>query len=184
MNYRWWTIALRGIAAIVFGLLALAAPGAAFFSLVLVFGIYAIIDGILALSVGTSAVDHPRGAMIAQGLVSLVAGALALAWPGMTALVLLVVIGLWAIVAGVLEIVTAIRVRKAIRYEWLLGLEGVLSIAFGIALLLSPLAGAIVIGLWVGAYALVLGGMLVATSLRVRSYTREPAVFEPAPAAA
>jgi hypothetical protein len=101
-----------------------------------------------------------------RGLVSIVAGLIAFLMPGITAFALLVVIAAWAIVAGISEIAMAVRLRKMIEYEWLLGLEGALSIAFGVLLLLSPLAGAIVIGLSIGAYALVLGGMLIVEAFR------------------
>jgi len=179
-RWRWWTVVLRGIAAIVFGLLSLFVPGVAFLSLVLLFGIYAIIDGVLALSLGFREAAAPRGGMVVRGLVSIVAGLVALIWPGISAFVLLLVIASWAIVSGILEIVMAVRMRKQLEHEWLLGIEGGLAIAFGVLLFLSPLAGAIVLGLWVGAYALVIGGMLVGTGLRLRSYLRS----HPPPAAA
>ena len=173
MLWRWWTIALRGVAAIIFGIVSLFAPETAFLSLVLLFGVYAIVDGVLALSIGTTRAGQSRGMIIARGLVSIAAGAVALILPRMTAIVLLFVIAAWAIVSGILEIVSAVRMRKLIKYEWLLGLEGALSIVFGIALLIAPLAGVIVIGLWIGAYALVLGGMLINTAFRVRSFAKE-----------
>jgi uncharacterized membrane protein HdeD (DUF308 family) len=180
-GWRWWTVALRGIAAILFGLFSLFAPGAAFLSLVLLFGIYAIVDGLLALSLGFRERIYARGAMVVRGLVSVAAGMIALIWPGITGIVLLLVIASWAVASGILEIVIAIRMRKQLQHEWLLGVEGCLSIVFGVLLFLSPLAGAIVLGLWVGAYALVVGGMLVGTGLRLRSYLIE---HPPAAAAA
>jgi uncharacterized membrane protein HdeD (DUF308 family) len=111
--------------------------------------------------------------MVLRGLVSLAAGVLALVFPGITALTLLMVIGAWAVVSGLFEVIMAIRLRKEIRGEWLLALEGVASITFGILLFIAPLAGAIVLGLWVGAYALVLGGMLMGSAARLRRYERE-----------
>jgi uncharacterized membrane protein HdeD (DUF308 family) len=168
--WRWWTVVLRGVAAILFGLLSLFVPGAAFLSLVLLFGIYAVVDGVLALSLGFREATYPRGAMVVRGFVSIAAGLIALFWPRITALVLLLVIASWAIVSGVLEIAMAVRMRKQLEHEWLLGIEGGISIGFGVLLILAPLAGVIVLGLWVGAYALVIGGMLVGTGLRLRSY--------------
>ncbi|HEX8114040.1 MAG TPA: DUF308 domain-containing protein, partial [Kofleriaceae bacterium] len=156
-TWRWWTIALRGLVAIAFGILAMIRPGAAFLSLVLLFGVYAIVDGVLALVLASQRV-HARGALVARGIVSIAAGVLALEWPGITAFVLLLVIAGWAIVSGVLEIAMAIQMRKQLESEWLLALEGALSVVFGVLLLLSPLVGAIVLGLWIGAWALVLGG--------------------------
>jgi uncharacterized membrane protein HdeD (DUF308 family) len=166
---RWWTIALRGLVAILFGILAMTSPGAALVSLVLLFGAYAIIDGVLALVLASRRLE-PRGALIGRGIVSIAAGVIAFVWPGITAFALLLVIAAWAIVSGALEIVTAIQMRKQLEGEWLLALEGVLSVAFGVLLLLSPLVGAIVLGLWIGAWALVLGGMEIGTALRVRSF--------------
>jgi uncharacterized membrane protein HdeD (DUF308 family) len=170
-HWRWWTVVLRGVAAILFGILALFAPARTFLSLVLVFGIYALIDGVLALALGIRERKYDRGMMIARGIVSILAGVVALVWPNVTALVLLVVIGVWAIIAGILELALAIDLHKEIAHEWLLGLEGALSILFGVLLLLAPLAGAIVLGVWVGAYALVFGGMLIGTGFHLRSLT-------------
>ena len=168
-RWRWWTIALRGAVAILFGILAMARPGAAFLSLVLLFGIYAIVDGVLVLVLASRPVE-PRGALIARGLASIAAGVIAWVWPGITAFVLLIVIAAWAIVSGALEIAMAIQMRKQLEGEWLLGLAGALSIAFGVLLLLSPLVGAIVLGVWIGVWALVVGGMELGTALRLRSY--------------
>jgi uncharacterized membrane protein HdeD (DUF308 family) len=171
-RWRWWTVGLRGIAAILFGILSVFAPGVTFVSMVFLFGVYSIVDGVLALALATKPVQ-PRFALVARGLVSIVAGILALVLPGITAFALVLVIASWAIVSGILEIVMAIQMRKEIEGEWLLAVEGVLSIAFGVLLILAPLAGAIVLGLWIGAYALVLGGMLVGTAFRLRSYVHQ-----------
>jgi uncharacterized membrane protein HdeD (DUF308 family) len=171
-RWRWWTVALRGVAAILFGILSVLAPGVTFVSLVILFGIYSIVDGALALALASKPLQ-PRVALIARGVVSILAGILALVLPGVTGLVLLVLIASWAIVSGILEVVIAIQLRKQIEGEWLLALEGVLSCAFGVLLIFAPLAGAIVLGLWIGAYALVLGGMLVGTAFRLRSYVHQ-----------
>lgn len=169
-EWRWWTVALRGVAAVLFGILSLAAPGVAFMSLVILFGVYALADGILAFALASRPTLLPKSPMYLRGIVSIIAGLLALIVPDITALALLVVIASWAVLSGVFEIVMAIRLRHKIEHEWLLGVEGAVAIAFGVVLLLSPLAGAIVLGLWVGAYALVLGGMMIATAFRLRSY--------------
>lgn len=168
-RWRWWTIALRGLVAIAFGILAMFAPGAAFLFLVLLFGAYAIFDGALALVLAAQRIQ-PRGALILRGIVSIAAGVIAFVWPGISAFALLVVIAAWAIVSGALEIVMAFQMRKQLEGEWLIALEGVLSVAFGVLLLLSPLVGAIVLGLWIGAWALVIGGVQISTALRLRSF--------------
>lgn len=168
-SWRWWSLGLRGAAAIVFGLLALYAPAAAFLSLVVVFGIYALVDGVLALSAAMRGAGVSQGAIVARGVVSILAGVIALAWPGISAFALLFVIAAWAVASGIFEVVMAIRLRRQLVREWLLILEGALSIAFGVLLFLAPLAGAVVLGLWVGAYALVFGVLLVAAAFRMRS---------------
>jgi uncharacterized membrane protein HdeD (DUF308 family) len=171
-KWRWWTVALRGLAAILFGILSMLAPGVTLASLVLLFGVYSIVDGVLALALATTPVQR-RFALIARGVVSIAAGIIALMWPGITAYALLLVIACWAIISGALEVVMAIQLRKQIEGEWLLAVEGVLSIGFGVVLMIAPLAGAIVLGLWIGVYALVLGGMLIGTALRLRSYVHQ-----------
>jgi uncharacterized membrane protein HdeD (DUF308 family) len=172
-SYRWWSIALRGVVAVLFGVLSLIAPAAAVVSLVLLFGAFALVDGVLALSAARAADGRSRRAMIARGIASIVAGLVALVWPGISTLALLMVIGLWSIAAGALEILTAYRVRAAIQGEWLIALEGGLSVLFGIALLVSPLAGAIVLGIWVGAYAIVVGTMLLLAAFEARSFANQ-----------
>jgi uncharacterized membrane protein HdeD (DUF308 family) len=181
-RWRWWSIALRGVAALALGAISLFWPGLTFLGLVFVFAAYAIVDGVLALMLASKAIVQPRGWIVVRGLVSIAAGAIAFLVPSITAFALLVVIAVWAIVAGISEIVMAVKLRKMIKYEWLLGLEGGLSIAFGVLLLLSPLAGAIVIGLWVGAYALVLGGMLIVEAFRLRRAAAPPRAAMPAAA--
>src|SRR5262249_2378783 len=167
-HWRWWTVVLRGVVAILFGILAIFSPTRAFATLVVLFGVYALIDGILALGLGIPHRVYRRGALIARGVGSIPAGVITLVWPGISAYALLLVIAFWAIVAGILEIAMAISERKVIEHEWLLGLEGALSIVFGVLLLLSPLLGAVVLALWVGAYALVFGGMQIETGIRLR----------------
>lgn len=168
-RWRWWSVGLRGIAALALGIISLFYPGLTFLGLVYVFGIYAIIDGLLAFALASKDIVQPRGWIILRGIISIAAGIIALVVPRITAIALLIVIASWAIVAGISEIVLAVRFRKLIHHEWLLAVEGVLSIAFGIVLFLAPLLGAIVIGLWIGAYALVLGGMLIASAFRLRA---------------
>jgi uncharacterized membrane protein HdeD (DUF308 family) len=175
IRWRWTSIALRGVAAVIFGVLSLVNPRAAIVSLVLLFGVYALIDGLIALSARAAVGSKSRRAVIARGIVSVAAGVITLMWPGLSTFALLFVIGAWAIVAGALEIVWAFRLREELKGEWLLAVEGVLSILFGTVLLISPLAGAIVLGLWVGGYAMVLGTMLLLAAFEVRSFTHRHA---------
>jgi uncharacterized membrane protein HdeD (DUF308 family) len=167
-------VTLRGVAALLLGILSLFFPAAAFLSLVILFGAFALVDGVLAFGLAPKLPGSLKYAVIARGVVSILAGSLALFVPGISAFVFVMVIAAWAVASGVLEIVMAVRMRHQLEREWLLALEGGLSIAFGVLLFLSPLAGAIVLGLWIGAYALVLGGLLIGTSLRLRRYEHEP----------
>ena len=173
-NWRTWTIALRGLAAVLLGLLSLMAPQWTFLSVVLLFGMYAIVDGVLAFAMEPRA--GSRLVHVARGVVSFVAGSFALARPGLSAFALVLVIASWAIAAGIVEVVMAVQLRKEVRGEWLLALEGVLSMLFGVLLFLAPIAGVIMIGLWIGAYALVLGGMLIASAFHSHSLREASAV--------
>ena len=187
---NWWALALRGAAAIIFGIIALFWPPAAIAALVAVFGAYALVDGILNLVAAVRAGRSGQrwGALLFEGIVSLVVGLLTLFFPGVTALALVLFVGAWSLITGVAEVVAAIKLRTMIEGEWLLALSGVLSIAFGILLFISPLIGAIAIAIWIGAYALVFGALLFGLALRLRSWasrqqqTQIPAGPVPRPA--
>jgi uncharacterized membrane protein HdeD (DUF308 family) len=170
----WWILALRGLIAIIFGILAFVLPGMTLLTLVFLFGIYALINGILALAHALSVPKgYPRfGAMIFSGLISIAAGVLAFIWPGITALSLVLLIAGWAIVSGMFEIATAIRLRRIIHHEWLLVLGGILSLLLGVAILLQPAAGALALLWWIGGFAIVFGVLLVALAFRVRRTVR------------
>jgi uncharacterized membrane protein HdeD (DUF308 family) len=169
---NWWALALRGVAAIVFGILALFWPPGAIVALVAVFGAYALIDGILNLVAAVRAGRSGQrwGALVFEGVVSLLVGIITLFFPGVTALALVLFVAAWSLVTGVAEVVAAIKLRRMIEGEWLLALTGVLSIAFGVLLFISPLIGAIAIAIWIGAYSLVFGALLVGLSLRLKSW--------------
>jgi uncharacterized membrane protein HdeD (DUF308 family) len=169
----WWTVALRGVAAILFGLVTLVSPVSSLFALVLIFGLYALVDGSFNLSTALRAgpLEGPRWALIVEGVASLVAGLAAFVWPGITAIALLYVIAAWAVSTGAAEILAAVRLRKQLRGEWLLVVAGMLSIAFGVVLFARPGLGALAVVLWIGAYALVFGVLLLALALRLRAWT-------------
>jgi uncharacterized membrane protein HdeD (DUF308 family) len=167
----WWLILLRGIAAIVFGALAFIWPGITLVTLVLFWGAFTLIDGILALAhaiMGGNVGSRWWLALI--GVLGIVVGLLTFLMPGVTALVLLVFIASWAIVLGVFQIIGAIRLRKEIDNEWTLGLGGALSVLFGVVLLIAPGAGAIGLIWVIGAYAIVFGVLLVMAALRLKKH--------------
>ena len=168
---NWGWIALRGVAAIVFGILALVYPGSAFSVLVIFFGAYCFVDGIFALiAVFRGGTGDRFWILVLEAVVGIAIGILTFTKPATTALALLYYIGAWAIITGVLELVAAIRLRKEITGEFWLGLAGVLSIAFGVLLFVEPGPGSLAIAIWVGAYALIFGVMLVALAFRLKKF--------------
>jgi uncharacterized membrane protein HdeD (DUF308 family) len=120
--------------------------------------------------------DERWGAWLFEGIVGVVAGALTFLFPAMTALVLVTLIGAWSILTGAAQIVTAIKLRKVLRHEWVLVLAGIASIAFGVILFIAPVAGAIVLTWWIGAYALVFGVLQIVLAFRLRGWSRREAV--------
>ena len=167
---HWWVIGLRGLAAILFGVLAFVWPGMTLAVLVLLFGAYALVDGVLTLIAAFRGGVQHRIVMLVEGVVSVLAGLAAFVWPGLTALVLLYIIAFWAIVTGVLEIVAAIRVRRAISNELGLVIGGVLSVVFGVVLLIAPGTGALAVVFLIGAYAVVFGIALLGLAWRLREH--------------
>jgi uncharacterized membrane protein HdeD (DUF308 family) len=168
---HWWMFLVRGIAAILFGLLTLWSPGASLLALVLLFGAYALVDGICTLAV-TGFGPRPQrwGWLVFQGLMGIAGGVVTLTWPHIGAMALLWVMAGWALVTGVAALATAIRIRKEVRGEWVLALAGLLAVGFGALLLLFPGAGALAVVLWIGAYALVNGAVMVGFAFRLRSW--------------
>jgi uncharacterized membrane protein HdeD (DUF308 family) len=172
LGRAWWLVLLRGIAAILFGILAIAWPGVTLVTLVLLWGAWALIDGVTALVAGWKARDgdKPMWQIVLVGLVGIAAGILTFVMPGVTAIALLIMIAVWAIVSGVLEIIAAFRLRKEISNEWMLILSGALSVVFGVLMIVSPGAGALAV-LWIiGAFAIALGLMLVILAFRLKKH--------------
>jgi uncharacterized membrane protein HdeD (DUF308 family) len=188
LTRHWWLLVVRGVLGILFGILALVWPGATIAALVLLFGAYAIVDGVATLYAaitGREGADRglsrrpARGGhrvwLAIEGLLGIGAGLVAFFWPGITALVLLWVIAFWAILTGVMEVAAAIRLRREMDNEWLLGLAGVASVLFGILLLVLPGAGALALIWLIGVYALVFGVILIVLGLRLRGVGHRPA---------
>lgn len=174
LAHNWWAVLLRGIVGIIFGVVTFFAPGISLGALVLVFGAYALADGILAIisAIRIRSENQRWWVLVVEGLVGIAAGVLTFLWPGITVLALIYVIAVRALMTGGLEIGAAIRLRKVITHEWLLVLAGIASIALGVTLALFPGPGALTLVLWIGAYALVFGALMIGFAFRLRSWAK------------
>ena len=171
---NWWALALRAVVAIVFAVVAIMMPGPTLAAIVILFGIYAIADGVFAIVAAVKGVRRGErwGAMLFQGVIGVIAGAIAVFWPGIGALALTYLIAGWALVTGAFEIAAAIHLRKIIEGEWLLIIAGVLSILLGVLVAIYPGAGALLLVWWLAAYALAYGVVSLMLAFRVRSWVR------------
>lgn len=173
----WWLLLLRGLAAIAFGVIAFVWPGLTLVALTLLWGIYALADGILALWAALAAPGGDAGRrwwLALGGVVSILAGLVAFFYTGITALVLLIFIAAWAIVIGVLLIWGAIELRKVLDDAWLLAINGLFAIAFGVLLFARPGAGAVAVVWMIGWFAVVFGVFHIALAFRLRRF-KQPA---------
>jgi|FLYN01.1.fsa_nt_gi uncharacterized membrane protein HdeD (DUF308 family) len=177
MARNWWIWLIRGIAAIIFGILAFLNPQDALLAIVLVWGAYALIDGLFALISGFRGRETNRQwwVTVLEGVVGVIAGILTFIYPDITALVLLYIIAAWAIITGILEIIAAIQLRKEIEGEFWLGLSGLASIVFGVLLFLFPGAGILTVLWMVAAYAIVFGVLMILLAFRLKGYADRPA---------
>ncbi|HXT49149.1 MAG TPA: HdeD family acid-resistance protein [Gemmatimonadaceae bacterium] len=174
LTRNWGWVAMRGVAALIFGLLTLMNPAITLAVLVLFFGAYALVDGIFAV---VTAIANRRGephwvGLLVAGLAGIVIGVCTFLAPGITATLLLFFIAAWAIIVGVAELTAAFRLRKIVTGEWMLVLAGILAVALGLLLLTRPAVGALAVVLWIGAYALVSGLLLIGLAFRLRSLGR------------
>lgn len=173
LGRTWWLELLRGVAAILFGAMALLWPHLTLFILVVLYAVYALSDGVFALA---SAIRGgglmPRWwlALVAAG--NLIAGAAALAWPHITALLLVILIGASAVARGLFEIIGAIQLRKVIDNEWTLILSGIISVLFGVGVMIAPRAGAVALAWLIGLWAIAMGLLVVALAFRLRRLRR------------
>src|SRR3954454_21237414 len=167
----WWLLLLRGIVAILFGILAFVWPGITLVTLVLFWGAFALVDGVLALAnafMGGN-MGH-RWWLALVGLAGIAAGILTFMWPGVTALLLLIFIATWAIVLGIFQIIGAIRLRKEIDNEWTIGLSGAVSVLFGVIMLVAPGAGAVGLIWAIASYAIVFGILMVMAAFKLKKH--------------
>jgi uncharacterized membrane protein HdeD (DUF308 family) len=175
LTRNWWMVALRGTLAVIFGAIAFVWPGLTFEALVLLFGVYAFVDGVMVFAFGLMAAsDHEQWwPLILSGVLGIGLGVLTFAKPGAVGLAIVWVIGFWAIVTGLLEIVAAIRLRDVISGEWLMGLSGALSIVFGVLVVAQPDSGAIALAYLFGFYAVLAGISQISLGFRLRGLGEE-----------
>jgi uncharacterized membrane protein HdeD (DUF308 family) len=166
---NWWAIALRGIFAIIFGIIALFMPGAALLALVLLFAAYMVVDGILAIVAAVRAArQHERwGWLIVEGIVDLIAGGIAVVWPLATVIAFVLLMGAWAIVSGALLLAASFRLHVP-HGRWLMALGGAISVIWGFLLIVWPPIGALALIWWMAAYALFFGVALIVLAFRLR----------------
>ena len=172
---NWWLLLLRGIAAIAFGVLTFFWPGLTLVTLTLLWGAYALVDGVIAIWAAFNASGGdagPRWWLGLSGVAGILAGFVTFYYTGTTTLVLLMFIAVWAIIIGTLQIWGAIALRKVLQHEWLLILNGVLSIAFGVVLLAQPGTGALALAWTIAWYAIFFGCLYVALAFRLKQYKR------------
>ncbi len=167
---NWWLIALRGLLAIMIGVIAFAAPVAAMLSLVLLFSAYMLVDGVFAIVAAVRAArQHERWALLVlEGIVSIAVAVIAVLWPGITILAYVLLVAAWAIVTGALMLAAAFRLNLD-HGRWWLVLGGIASLVYGALLIIAPLIGALVLTWWFGAYALVFGVFMMVLAFRLRA---------------
>jgi uncharacterized membrane protein HdeD (DUF308 family) len=172
---NWWMFAVRGVLAIVFGILALIWPESTKTALVLLFGAFVLVDGIFAVAAGIASHEYfdRWWALLLEGVTGIVIGLTAFFWTDITALVLLYLIAAWAVVTGILEIIAAIQLRQVISGEWAMILDGLLSVLLGILLLVFPSAGAVTVVWLIGMYAIAAGIIEMIFAFRLRGLGRE-----------
>ncbi len=170
MAARWSAFVVRGVLTVLFGIAAIVWPRLTFQVLLVLFGLFAIADGIVSLVAGSRGTGRTRWTSVIAGVASIVIGVAVFLWPGLTAIALLFFIAAWAIVTGVLEVAAAIALRDQIEDEWLLAIAGVLSVIVGVYLALFPGGGALALTVVIGAYAIGFGILLMIVGIRLRSW--------------
>ena len=174
LSKNWWVLVIRGVAALIFGVLTFVWPAISLAVLVLMWGAYALVDGVFAV---IGSFKRPGGTgfpwwLLLTGIAGIVVGLITFANPTITAIALLTLIAVFAIVRGIMQIAAAIKLRHEIEHEWLLAIAGILALAFGVLVMLYPGAGALAIVLWIGAVAAVIGILEIIVGLRLKGHRR------------
>jgi uncharacterized membrane protein HdeD (DUF308 family) len=173
---NWWALIVRGLVAIAVGVTTFVWPQITITALVMLFGAYALIDGVVSLIGAWQAVERRErwGALLIEGIAGIAAAVVTILWPPATALALVYLVAAWALVTGTSEIVAAVRLRHYVEGEWLLLMSGIASILLGALMIIAPFAGMLAITLWIGAYAVVSGVLLIALGIRLRRLAGTP----------
>ncbi|MET0428380.1 MAG: HdeD family acid-resistance protein [Microvirga sp.] len=173
---NWWAVALRGVFAIVFALVAFFVPGATLLSFVLFFSAYMLVDGVIGIVAAVRAArQHQRwGLLVLEGVVDILVGVIALMWPGLTVVFFVTLMAFWSLITGILMIVAAFKLHATYGRGWLI-FSGIVSLLFGISLLVAPLVGAVVLTWWLGAYAMVFGIGLLVLAFKLKARNDSPA---------
>ncbi|SRR6266849_4417272 len=171
---NWWAFALRGVLGIIFGLISFFLPGVTMLSLVLVFSAYALVDGVFAIiAAGRAMRQHEGwGFLLLEGIVNIIAAAIAFLWPGITVVSFVFLVGTWAILSGGLMLSAALRLQLD-HGRWWLAVGGIVSVIYGVLLIAAPFIGALVLTWWLGAYAIVFGFALIAVAIKLHARQRE-----------
>ncbi len=169
---NWWALLIRGIAAVIFGIVAFLWPAPTLLAIGILFGVYAFIDGVFAIVAAVRAAQsHERWwPFVLEGIVGLAIAAITVYDVGITLLALYFTIAAWAFITGVLEIAAAVQLRKAIANEWLLIVAGICSIVCGVLMIWHPVAAALAIVWIIATYAIVFGGIMIALAFRLRNH--------------
>jgi len=170
LAHNWWAIGTRGALAVVFGLVALSLPGATMLSLVFVFAIYAFADGVFGIvsAVRAAQAGQRWGLLVFEGLVNIAVAVIAVLWPGITVVAFVVLVAVWAIVTGALEVAAAFRLKTEDGRWWLV-VGGLVSLVYGALLVVAPMIGAVVLTWWLGAYALIFGVALIVLAFKLKA---------------
>jgi uncharacterized membrane protein HdeD (DUF308 family) len=177
---NWWALALRGAFAIIFALIAFFSPGATLLSLVWVFAAYMLVDGVFGIVSGIRAASNNQrwGLLILEGILNILVGVIAFLMPGLTVLFFVTLMAVWSLITGVLMIVAAFKLNPTYGRGWLI-FSGIVSVLFGVALLLAPLVGAVVLTWWLGAYALIFGISLLVLAFKLKGHKDETGTAAP-----
>jgi uncharacterized membrane protein HdeD (DUF308 family) len=168
LSRHWWAVAVRGGMAVVFGIITVAWPGVTLLVLALLFGAYALVNGVVEAAAAVRVRGRHRTPLLVEAALTIAMGLITMFWPGITVIAVTILIGIWALVTGVAQIAAAIRLREELTGEWLLILSGALSVVFGALLVFWPGTGAEAVAWVIGIYAIIFGFMLIMASLKLR----------------